>query len=213
MNLTLASQTEVVFSSIEDVVADLKMGRAIILVDDETRENEGDIVIAADYITPEAITFMVRKAGGLVCLALDHDKVQSLELGLQPQRHLNDNQARFTVSIEAREGVTTGVSASDRAHTILTAVNNATTASDIATPGHVFPLMANEGGLKARQGHTEASIELARLAGCTPAAVICEIIREDGEMARGEDLQKFATVHNLKIARIDSLVSYIGENL
>ncbi len=212
MTLKLATENESLFSSIEDVVADLKAGKAIILVDDEARENEGDIVIAAEHATPEAITFMVKRAGGLVCLALEHKKVKSLELELQPQRHLNDNQARFTISIEAREGVTTGVSASDRAHTIKTAISEQTKADDIATPGHVFPLMAHEDGLGSRQGHTEASIELARLAGCAPAAVICEVLRDDGEMARGSDLQDFAKTHGLKIARIDSLISYLGGN-
>ena len=198
------------FASIKEAVADIKAGKAIIVVDNENRENEGDIVVAAQYATKEKLTFMAKKAGGLVCLAIEPAQAKLLDLEFQPQRHLNEHQARVTVSIEAREGVTTGISASDRAHTIATAIRADVTFDDISTPGHVFPLVGDARGLAGRQGHTESSIEFARLAGCHPSAVICEILDDDGEMARGESLFSFAKTHDMKIARIDDLIAYIN---
>lgn len=213
MNFKAVVDNKIIYTPVETAVADLAAGKAIIVVDNEDRENEGDIVIAAEHITSEMIMLMGKKAGGMICLALEHDKVKKLELDLQPQRHLNENQARFTVSIEAREGVTTGISAPDRVTTVKEALKDNAGPETISTPGHVFPLMAHEKGLEGRQGHTEASIELARLAGCRPAAVICEILRDDGEMARGKELQDFADTHNMKIARIDHLIEYLREKL
>ena len=199
------------YASIPEAIADVARGKPIIVVDDEDRENEGDIVVAAEFASTENLTFMAKQAGGLVCLAIEPALAEKLELSFQPQRHLNENQARFTVSIEAREGVTTGISAPDRAHTIATAISESATADDIATPGHVFPLVADRGGLSARQGHTESSIAFAKLAGCHPSAVICEILNDDGEMARGERLFSFARTHDIKVARIDDLIAYIKE--
>ncbi len=196
------------FASIKAALKDLQEGRMIILVDDERREQEGDIIIAAEKITPEAINFMATHARGLICLTLTQETVERLQIPLMPVRNQLPNQAAFTVSIEAAEGVTTGVSAYDRAHTIQVAVNPTAVPQDVSTPGHVFPLRARQGGVLVRPGHTEGSVDLARLAGLQPAAVICEIMRADGKMARLPDLQIFAEQHQLKLVTIQDLISY-----
>jgi 3,4-dihydroxy 2-butanone 4-phosphate synthase/GTP cyclohydrolase II len=196
------------FASIEAALEELRLGRMVILVDDERREQEGDLVIAADKVTPEAINFMTQYARGLVCLTLTEDIVQRLQIPLMPERYKLPNQAAFTVSIEAVQGVTTGVSVFDRTHTIRVAIDPASTYRDISMPGHVFPLQARKGGVLARPGHTEGSVDLARLAGMQPAAVICEIMKDDGTMARLPDLQQFAEKHHIKIVSINDLISY-----
>jgi len=195
-------------SPIEDIIAEAKAGRMVILVDDEDRENEGDLVIPAQFCDAAAVNYMAKHARGLICLALE--KAQVERLGLPPMaRHNSSRHATaFTVSIEAREGVTTGISASDRAHTIGTAMNPLAQPFDIASPGHIFPLEAREGGVLVRAGHTEAAVDIARLAGVTPAGVICEIMNDDGTMARLPDLLKFAKEHNLKIGTIADLIAY-----
>ena len=200
--------TENKIVSSEAIIRDISRGKAVVMVDDEDRENEGDLVFAAEFVTPELINFMIQHCGGFICLAFEEAFAQRLELPLQPRRNLIDNQAHFTISIEARYGVETGVSAKDRAVTIQTAINEETGPDDICTPGHVFPLIAKTGGVLERTGHTEAGVDLARLAGFKGAAVICEIINKDGTMARLDDLQLFATEHNLKIGTIEDLVHY-----
>jgi 3,4-dihydroxy 2-butanone 4-phosphate synthase/GTP cyclohydrolase II len=196
------------FASIPDAAADIREGRMIIIVDDEDRENEGDLVCAAEKVTPEIINFMARHARGLICLPLTEDRCD--ELHLSPQ--VADNTSRlgtaFTISIEARRGVTTGISAADRATTILTAVDSRTTPHDLARPGHVFPLRAKKGGVLVRPGQTEAAVDIARIAGLYPAGVICEIMNEDGTMARLPQLKDFAIVHGLKIVSVADLVRY-----
>ena len=196
------------FATIDEIIAEAKAGRPFIFVDDESRENEGDICVAAEFATPDIINFMIRECGGFVCLALEASIVDRLALPLQPRRNLIDNQANFTVSIEARHGVSTGVSAADRAVTIKTAIDPRSGPDDICTPGHIFPLRAAEGGVLARAGHTEACVDVAKLAGLRPAAVICEIMNCDGGMARLPDLLAFARQHDLKIATIDALIAY-----
>lgn len=195
-------------SPIEEIIAEAKAGRMVILVDDEDRENEGDLVIPAQFCDADAVNYMAKHARGLICLALE--KAQVERLGLPPMaRHNSSRHATaFTVSIEAREGVTTGISAADRAHTISVAMNPLALAYDIASPGHIFPLEAREGGVLVRAGHTEAAVDIARLAGVTPAGVICEIMNDDGTMARLPDLLKFAAQHNLKIGTIADLIAY-----
>ncbi len=195
-------------SSAEELIAEARAGRMFILVDDEDRENEGDLVSPAQYATPEAINFMARHARGLICLALTQHRVEQLGLSLMSQSNSSRHQTAFTVSIEAREGVTTGISAADRAHTIAVAINPEAGRADIATPGHVFPLMAREGGTLVRAGHTEAAVDIARLAGLNPAGVICEIMRDDGSMARLPDLVAFAQAHNLRLGTIADLIAY-----
>ncbi|MBV9655924.1 MAG: 3,4-dihydroxy-2-butanone-4-phosphate synthase, partial [Acetobacteraceae bacterium] len=185
-------------SSADELIEEALNGRMFILVDDEDRENEGDLVIPAQFATPDAINFMARHARGLICLALCRSRVEKLGLGLMSQQNGTRHQTAFTVSIEAREGVTTGISAHDRAHTIAVAINSESTRDDITTPGHVFPLVAREGGTLVRAGHTEAAVDIARLAGLNPAGVICEIMNEDGTMARMDDLMAFAQLHGLK---------------
>ena len=185
--------------SVEEAVEDIRQGRMIILVDDEDRENEGDITIAAEHVTPEAINFMAKYARGLICLPLGPSLVDKLDLPLMTQRNGSKFGTNFTVSIEARNGVTTGISAADRARTILAAVADDVRPEDLVTPGHVFPLRAQPGGVLTRAGQTEGSVDLAVLAGLKPAAVICEIMKDDGTMARMPDLEKFAEEHNLKI--------------
>lgn len=196
------------FATIDAVIADIRQGRMVILVDDEHRENEGDLVIAAQHATPEVINFMAKHGRGLICLTLTQGRVDELGLPLMAQRNASRHQTAFTLSIEAREGVTTGISAFDRAHTIATAINPAKGRADIVTPGHVFPLVAREGGVLVRAGHTEASVDLARLSGLLPAAVICEILHDDGTMSRLPDLQVFAARHDLKIASIADLIAW-----
>jgi 3,4-dihydroxy 2-butanone 4-phosphate synthase/GTP cyclohydrolase II len=195
-------------SSAEEVIEEARNGRMFILVDDEDRENEGDLVIPAQFATPDAINFMARHARGLVCLALTRQRVEKLGLPLMSQQNGTRHQTAFTVSIEAREGVTTGISAADRARTIAVAINPDSTREDITTPGHIFPLMAREGGTLVRAGHTEASVDIARKAGLNPSAVICEIMNDDGTMARLPDLVTFAQHHNLKLGTIADLIAH-----
>jgi len=197
-------------ATIEEAIEDIREGKMIILVDDEDRENEGDLCIAAEKVTPEVINFMAKYARGLICLSLTAEKVEQLKLPLMTtDTHPSPpHGTAFTVSIEARKGVTTGISAHDRAVTILTAIADDAKPEDLVTPGHVFPLRARPGGVLVRAGHTEGSIDLARLAGLKPAAVICEIMKDDGTMARLPDLEKFAQKHGLKIITIADLISY-----
>ncbi len=183
-----------------------------ILVDDESRENEGDLVIPAEKADSAAVNFMAKYGRGLICLALTQKRVDELGLPLMSQYNQSRHQTAFTISIEAREGVTTGISAADRAKTIQTAIDPARNAQDIATPGHIFPLVAREGGVLVRAGHTEAAVDIAKLAGMNPAGVICEIMNDDGTMARMPDLIEFAQEHNLKIATIADLISYRNRN-
>lgn len=195
-------------SPIEEVIEDIRQGKMIILVDDEDRENEGDLTMAAEKVTPEAINFMARFGRGLICLALHPDIIERLKLPMMVSRNTSPFGTAFTVSIEARRGVTTGISAADRATTILTAVADDAKPEDLVSPGHVFPLRARKGGVLVRTGQTEGSVDLARLAGLKPAAVICEIMKDDGTMARLPDLEVFAAEHGLKIATIADLVAY-----
>ncbi|MGE0828985.1 MAG: 3,4-dihydroxy-2-butanone-4-phosphate synthase [Hyphomonadaceae bacterium] len=195
-------------SPVEEVVEDAREGRMFILVDAEDRENEGDLIIPAQFATPDKVNFMAKHGRGLICLALTGERTRAL--GLEPMTPRNGTQLRtaFTVSIEAREGITTGISAHDRAHTIAVAIDPTKAAADIVSPGHVFPLEARDGGTLVRAGHTEASVDIARLAGLLPAAVICEIMNDDGTMARLPELVGFAQLHGLKIGTIADLIAY-----
>ncbi len=195
-------------ASIEDAVRDVAAGKMIIVVDDEDRENEGDLVCAAEMVTPEIINFMAVHGRGLICLPLTEERCNELQLFPQTTENTSSMGTAFTTSIEAREGVTTGISAADRAKTILTAVDPRSKASDLARPGHVFPLRAKNGGVLVRVGQTEASVDIARIAGLQPAAVICEIMNDDGTMARMPELEKFAEKHDLKIVSVADLVRY-----
>ncbi len=195
-------------SSIEDVLQDIREGKMVIIVDDEDRENEGDVMIASEKATPEAITFMARYACGLICLSLTEERVKQLDLPLMVQENTSPYNTAFTVSIEAKEGITTGISAFDRAKTIQVAIDPKMTADDITRPGHIFPLAARDGGVLVRVGHTEASVDLARLAGLYPSGVICEVMKEDGTMARLPDLEIFAEQHGMKIVTIADLIKY-----
>lgn len=195
-------------SPVEDIIADMRAGRMVILVDEEDRENEGDIVLAADFVTPQAINFMVTHCRGLVCLALTRQRCEHLRLPQMTARNGTAMHTAFTVSIEAAQGVTTGISAADRARTVQAAVARDAQPADLVQPGHIFPLQAVDGGVLVRAGHTEAGCDLAALAGCTPAAVICEIMKDDGTMARLPDLQVFAAQHGLKIGTIADLIEY-----
>ena len=192
----------------EEVINEARNGRMFILVDDEDRENEGDLVIPAQMATPDAINFMARYGRGLICLALTKERVNQLGLGLMSRNNGTRHETAFTVSIEARTGVTTGISAADRARTIAVAIDAAQGPDEIVTPGHVFPLVAREGGVLIRAGHTEAAVDVSRLAGLNPSGVICEIMNEDGTMARLDDLIAFAQLHNLKIGTIRDLIAY-----
>ena len=194
--------------SVEQSLEQIREGKMVIVVDDEDRENEGDLTMAADLVTPEAINFMARLGRGLICLSLTEDKVAHLGLNMMTQDNRSLRGTAFTVSIDARHGITTGISARERAHTVLTAVAPNSMASDLVTPGHIFPLKGRRGGVLVRSGHTEAAIDLARLAGRESAGVICEIMREDGEMARLPDLERFALEHKLSIVRIADLIQY-----
>lgn len=196
------------FASIEDAAADIRDGRMIIIVDDEDRENEGDLVCAAEKITPEIINFMVTHARGLICLPLTEERCDELHLTMQVADNTSYLGTAFTVSIEARKGVTTGISAADRATTILTAVDPKTRPQDLARPGHIFPLRARNGGVLMRTGQTEASVDIARIAGLYPAGVVCEIMNPDGTMARMPELEEFARQHDLKIISVAELVRY-----
>lgn len=192
----------------QEIIEDIKAGKMVILMDDEDRENEGDIVMAATHVRAEDINFMIKYARGLVCLTLSEERCKQLELPLMSDKNGAKFSTNFTLSIEAAEGVTTGISAADRARTIQAAVAPFAKPSDIVQPGHIFPIMAKKGGVLHRAGHTEAGCDLARLAGLEPAAVICEIIKEDGEMARRADLEVFAAEHGLKIGTIADLIHY-----
>jgi len=199
-------------SPVTEIVADIRAGRMVILVDEEDRENEGDLVLAAEHVTPEAINFMAKWGRGLICLTLTERHCRQLELPLMVRDNKTPHGTAFTVSIEAAEGVTTGISAHDRARTIQAAVARHASAADIVQPGHIFPLMAQNGGVLVRAGHTEAGCDLARLAGLEPASVICEILKDDGTMARLPDLIEFAAEHKLKIGTIRDLIQYRSEN-
>ncbi len=195
-------------SPIEEVIEDIRAGKMVILVDDEDRENEGDLCMAAESVTTEAINFMARYGRGLICLTLSPDHVERLELPMMVANNKSPYGTGFTISIEARTGVTTGISAADRARTVQVAVDPKSGPRDLVSPGHIFPLRARKGGVLVRTGQTEGSVDLARLAGMTTAGVICEIMNEDGTMARMPDLEKFAVEHNMKIATIADLVAY-----
>ncbi len=189
-------------------IDDMRAGKMVILVDDEDRENEGDLVIAAEKVTPQLINFMAVHARGLICLSLTSERCDALGLPLMASQNSSRHETAFTISIEAREGVTTGISAHDRARTVAIAIDHSKSDSDIATPGHVFPLRAKEGGVLVRAGHTEAAVDVARLAGLNPSGVICEIMNEDGSMSRLPDLVAFAQRHGLKIGTISDLIAY-----
>lgn len=195
-------------NSIEEIIEDLRLGKMVIIMDDEDRENEGDLVMAASFARPEDINFMARYGRGLICLTLTHERCQQLRLPLMVNENKTPHSTNFTVSIEAATGVTTGISAADRARTIQAAVAPNAKAEDLVQPGHIFPLMAQAGGVLNRAGHTEAGCDLARLAGAEPAAVIVEILNEDGSMARRSDLEVFAAQHHLKIGTIADLIHY-----
>jgi 3,4-dihydroxy 2-butanone 4-phosphate synthase/GTP cyclohydrolase II len=193
---------------VELAMADLREGRMVILVDDEDRENEGDLVVAAEKCTPDAINFMARHGRGLICLALTPEQVERLGLQMMVTNNQSPYNTAFTVSIEAREGVTTGISAADRAHTVKVAIDPRATRRDIVTPGHMFPLRARHGGVLERVGQTEGSVDLARLAGLSPAGVICEVMKDDGTMARMPDLKRFGNEHHIRIVAIADLIKY-----
>src|SRR6478752_5431742 len=196
------------FTTVEDAAELYRKGELVIIVDDEDRENEGDLCIAADKITPEAVNFMARFGRGLICLALTEERCSELDLPLMVENNTSNYGTAFTVSIEARGRVTTGISAFDRSETVRVAIDPKTKPHDLLRPGHVFPLRAKKGGVLKRAGQTEASVDLAMIAGMTPAAVICEIMNEDGSMARLPDLQKFAIQHDLKILSVAELIQY-----
>ncbi len=204
----LAVEDAAFLSPIEEIVEDARNGRMFVLVDEQDRENEGDLVIPAQMATPDVINFMATHGRGLICLALTQERVQQLGLPLMPQSNASRLQTNFTVSIEASHGVSTGISAPDRARTIAAAIDQSTTPEDLSTPGHVFPVGARDGGVLVRAGHTEAGVDIARLAGLYPAAVICEIMKEDGTMARLPDLVQYAQLHGLKVGTIADLIAF-----
>jgi len=200
------------FNSVEEVIEDIRQGRIVIVVDDEDRENEGDLTIAADKVTPGKINFMAKYGRGLICLALTGQRLDDLHIPMMVGENTSKFGTAFTVSIEARHGVTTGISAADRAKTILTAIDPKTKPSDLARPGHIFPLRAQSGGVLARAGQTEASVDLARLAGLYPAGVICEVMNEDGTMARVPELSEVARQHDLKLVTVADIIAYRLKN-
>lgn len=204
--------TPVKISPVEDIIADMAAGKIVILVDEEDRENEGDLVLASDFVSADAINFMARFGRGLICLTLTKERCERLQLPPMATRNGGKYSTAFTVSIEAAEGVTTGISAADRAITVRAAVAKNATAQDLVQPGHIFPLQAVDGGVLMRAGHTEAGCDLAQLAGCSPSAVICEIMKDDGTMARLPDLQLFAAEHGLKIGTIADLIEHRSRN-
>ena len=204
----LARLRHAFLSSPEEIIDEAKNGRMFILVDDEDRENEGDLVIPAQMATPEKINFMARHGRGLICLAMTKSRIAALGLDLMSRHNGTRHETAFTVSIEARDGVTTGISAADRARTIAVAIDSSKSRDEIVTPGHVFPLVARDGGVLVRAGHTEAAVDVSRLAGLNPSGVICEIMNEDGTMSRMDDLVAFAQLHNLKIGTIRDLIAY-----
>ena len=198
-----------VYADVETIIALLQRGEMVILIDDESRENEGDLVILAEHITPQAITFMATKGCGLICLALSQQQADRMALSMQPKRHVDPMSTNFTVSIEAVRGVSSGISAADRAETVRVAVQPDVTPADVATPGHIFPIIARPNGTLERAGHTEATVDFARLAGAKVAAgVICEVMKPDGTMARLPELERFAREHGLKIGHICDLIAY-----
>ena len=199
-------------SPIESIINDARNGKMYILVDDPGRENEGDLIIPAQMVTPEAINFMIKYGRGLVCLSLTKDRIDELNLPLMNPNNQKNDLTAFTISIEAKEGITTGISAADRAHTISVAINGNRNKTDIVSPGHIFPLMAWEGGVLERAGHTEAAVDISRLAGLNPSGVICEIMSDDGSMARMPELIDFAKFHNLKIGTVSDLIKYRLKN-
>jgi 3,4-dihydroxy 2-butanone 4-phosphate synthase / GTP cyclohydrolase II len=196
------------FDTIDDAIADIRAGRTVIVCDGEDRENEGDLVMAAQFATPESVNFMAKEARGLICLALSAERCDELGLSPMTRRNQSLHETAFTVSIEARHGVTTGISAHDRARTIQTAIDPASTAEDLVQPGHIFPLRARSGGVLERSGHTEAAVDLARLAGVSPAGVICEILNDDGTMARVGDLIPYAARHGLRMITVAELIAH-----
>ena len=209
--LTTATHNDYL-SSVDEIIEDVQKGKMIILIDEEDRENEGDLIIPAEKATPEAVNFMAKHGRGLICLALTESRCDELGLELMTRKNQSRHETAFTVSIEAREGVTTGISAADRAQTIRVAIDPTKGRADIGSPGHVFPLMAREGGVLVRTGHTEAAVDIARLAGMNPSGVICEIMNDDGTMARLPDLVQFAQLHGLKLARISDLIAHRRHN-
>ncbi|GLR80607.1 3,4-dihydroxy-2-butanone-4-phosphate synthase [Azospirillum oryzae] len=204
----MTSEFHKYLSTAEEIIEEARQGRMFILVDDEDRENEGDLVIPASCATPDAVNFMAKHGRGLICLTMDRPNIERLRLPLMAQQNASRHQTAFTVSIEAREGVTTGISAADRARTIAVAIDPASGPQDLATPGHIFPLLARDGGVLVRAGHTEASVDIARLSGHSSSAVICEIMNDDGSMARLPDLVQFAQFHGLKVGTIADLIAY-----
>ncbi|WP_341820574.1 3,4-dihydroxy-2-butanone-4-phosphate synthase [Wolbachia endosymbiont (group A) of Myopa testacea] len=206
---TYASMSLPGISSVEDVLEDARSGKLFILVDDESRENEGDLVVLAEKVKPEHIAFMVRYGTGVVCLAMTKFHMKRLGLNFMEKKNICENHTAFTTSIDARYGITTGVSAEDRTKTIHAAINKDGTQDDIITPGHVFPVIAHKGGVAQRAGHTEASVEMAKLVGFDHSAVICELVNDDGSMMRLPQLLKFAEQHKIKLTTIDKLISYV----
>src|SRR5438067_11684908 len=196
------------FATIEDAIEDIRRGRMVVVVDDENRENEGDLTIAAQFVTPEAINFMTKEGRGLICLALTPERCDELGLDLMAAKNESPFQTALTVSVEAREGVTTGISAHDRAHTVQVAIDPRSRPQDLVQPGHIFPLKAKAGGVLERTGQTEAAVDLARLAGLTPAGVICEVMNDDGTMARVPDLTEYCERHGLKMITVADLIAY-----
>ena len=212
MNAPVTALAPVAISPIEDIVADMRAGKIVILVDEEDRENEGDLILAADHVSAEAINFMAKFGRGLICLTLSRERCERLQLPPMTARNGDKKGTAFTASIEAAEGVTTGISAADRARTVQAAVARNAVPADLVQPGHIFPLQAVDGGVLMRAGHTEAGCDLAAMAGCSPSSVICEIMNDDGTMARLPDLQLFAAEHGLKIGTIADLIQYRSRN-
>ncbi len=210
--MTNPAKTDYRFATVDEALADIAAGKMVVVIDDEDRENEGDLVIAAEHVTPEAINFMAKNARGWICLALTPERCAELDLELMTAKNETPHETPFTVTIEAREGVTTGISAADRAHTIRVASDPANGPEAIVKGGHVNPLKAKSGGVLERTGHTEASVDLARLAGCTAAGVICEIMNDDGSMARVDDLKAYCQLHDLKMLTIADLIAYRRKN-
>jgi 3,4-dihydroxy 2-butanone 4-phosphate synthase / GTP cyclohydrolase II len=202
------TRTHAPFATIEEAIADIRQGKMVVVVDDEDRENEGDLTIAAQFVTPDAVNFMRKEGGGLICLALTPERCDELGLDLMAAKNESPFETAFTVSIEARDGVTTGISAADRAHTIQVAIDPASSPRDLVQPGHIFPLKAKPGGVLERTGQTEAAVDLARLAGLNPSGVICEIMNEDGSMARIDDLVDYCDRHALKMVTVADLIAY-----
>ena len=208
----MSNEFRAAISSIEEIIEDARNGRMFILVDAEDRENEGDLVIPATFATPEAVNFMAKHGRGLICLSMTQERAHALQLDMMTRNNRESMQTAFTVSIEAKEGVTTGISAHDRSRTIAVAIDPTRDHADIVTPGHVFPLIAKEGGTLVRAGHTEAAVDISRMAGLYPAGVICEIMNDDGTMARLPELVAFAQLHNLKIGTIADLIAWRRQN-